>query len=256
MLDPKIRIQKYLAEKGIASRRRIEEWIAAGRIKINGTPAVLGAKVNDNDKIYIDNKHIQPKKHQASAQFIIYHKPTGEICTRFDPQERPTVFKNLPKLKGQKWNSIGRLDINTSGLMIFTTDGDLAHKLMHPSSEIVREYQVRILGLASAEQLDNLRKGVTLEDGTHAAFNSIVGPRVAGGANSWYSVTLSRGKYREVRRMFEAVGLVISRLIRNRYGAIELPKTLRPGKSQPLTAKQVQALLALLPQAHKSDGHC
>lgn len=225
------RLQKILAERGVGSRREIEAWIVAGQIFVNGKLAVLGTKATNADQITLQGKLLPAKRSIATTKprVILYHKPVGEICTRSDPQGRNTVFSSLPKLHGQRWISVGRLDINSSGLLLFTTDGDLANKLMHPKANIEREYAVRILGTVSEEVQRKVTSGVTLSDGTQAKF--LTAKFVGGsGANSWYHVTLTQGRYREVRRIWESQGLRVSRLIRIRYGSLKLPRTLPEGK--------------------------
>lgn len=224
------RLQKVLAQQGLGSRREIEGWIVAGKVLVNGKPAVLGCKVTDQDEITVNGRHLLKSKASIASKprIILYHKPIGEICTRDDPEGRPTVFASLPKLKGQRWVAVGRLDINSSGLILFTTDGELANKLMHPSANLEREYAVRVLGTVTKEMLRNMTTGVILDDGTEAKFNSIT---FAGGsgANSWYNVILSEGKYREVRRIWDTQDVTVNRLIRIRYGDILLPKDLYSG---------------------------
>lgn len=222
------RLQKVLAQQGIGSRREIEAWIAAGQVLVNGKPAILGTKVTSKDKITVQGRAVNTAK-QEQHQFILYNKPEGQICTRSDPQGRVTVFSKLPKLDKLRWVSIGRLDINSSGLILFTTDGELAHKFMHPKANIEREYAVRVLGTVTPAMLQKLQRGVTLDDGTKAKFTNI---KTAGGtgANKWYNVTLTQGRYREVRRLWESQGVRVSRLIRIRYGDFKLPKDLAEGK--------------------------
>lgn len=221
------RLQKILANAGFASRREIEKWIEAERIKVNGKIAILGTRVSSRDEIFIDNKRVYLNDDKEDEQTIAYHKPVGQICSRNDPEGRDTVFSHLPKLKQQRWISVGRLDINTSGLLLFTTDGELANKLMHPSSEIEREYAVRVLGEVNETMLKKLTKGVKLSDG-EAKFKSVK-EAGGGGANHWYNVILTEGKNREVRRLWEAVGVKVSRLMRVRYGEIKLKRTLQAG---------------------------
>lgn len=224
------RLQKILAERGVGSRREIESWIVAGQIAVNGKLAVLGTKVTNEDQITVNGKLVPFVRaiSTAAPRVILYHKPLGEICTRSDPEGRPTVFESLPKLHSQRWISVGRLDINSSGLILFTTDGDLANKLMHPKANIEREYAVRILGDVSQDVERKVTSGVTLSDGTRAKF--LTAKFVGGsGANSWYHVTLTQGRYREVRRIWESQGLRVSRLIRIRYGSLKLPRTLPEG---------------------------
>jgi 23S rRNA pseudouridine2605 synthase len=236
------KIQKMLANAGLGSRRQIESWIAEGRITVNGKPAEIGGRVDTKAKICIDGKPIKWRPERSDRiRVLLYHKPEGQIATRHDPQNRPTVFDDLPPLHHQRWIQIGRLDLNTSGLLIFTTHGGLANYLMHPRYEFEREYAVRILGKVSEEMIQTLKKGVTLEDGP-AHFDEI---RDAGGtgANHWYHVILKEGRQREVRRLWESQGVKVSRLIRVRYGSLTLPRMVRPGRYQELTPKEVEIFL-------------
>ena len=214
----------------MASRRTVESWIEQGRITINGTTAVLGCKVTPDVQIKLDGKYLKLGDHNFSSKHrvLLYNKPIGEICTRKDEQNRTTIFQNLPKLKNQRWISVGRLDINSSGLLLLTTDGQLAHKLMHPSSNIEREYAVRVLGEVSPEMIKKLTRGVHLDDG-FAKFHSIKSSG-GSGANKWYHVIIKEGRTREVRRLWESQGIVVSRLIRVRFGSTVLPKHLGVGK--------------------------
>lgn len=223
------KIQKVLARVGLGSRRMMEEWIDAGRVSVNGSIAKLGDRVSDGDDLRVDGRLIQFQTEEESIRrVVLYYKPEGEVCTRTDPQGRPTVFDQLPKLKEQRWVAIGRLDINSQGLMLFTTDGDLANRLMHPSSRIEREYAVRVHGQVTPETIELLKTGVMLMDG-EAHFDEIVD---AGGegSNHWYHVILREGRKREVRRMWESQGVQVSRLIRVRYGNIQLPRNLKAGR--------------------------
>lgn len=238
------RIQKLLATLGYGSRREIESWIAEGRIEVNGKTAVLGDKASRLDRIALDGKRIRmPSKvgKNKKSEVLLYHKNDGEICSRRDPEGRPTVFDKLPKRLTSRWVMVGRLDFNTQGLLLFTTDGELAKRLMHPSYQIEREYAVRVSGELSSEQVIQLQKGIQLSDGP-ARFKKI---NYAGGdgKNRWYNVILTEGRNREVRRLFEAVGFTVSRLIRTRYGDIHLPRDLKRGKHQLLETKTVQTLL-------------
>ena len=236
------RIQKLLSRAGIASRRKIEEWIREGRIRVNDRVAQLGDQAEDTDQIYLDGRLLKKNDLATAKQrIILYHKPEGEVCTRDDPEGRPTIYDNLPKLRNGRWISIGRLDVNTSGLLLLTTDGDLAHRLMHPSFTVEREYAVRILGPVSPEVLQNLQEGVELEDGM-ARFDSILD---AGGAgvNHWYHVVLHEGRNREVRRLWESQGVTVSRLMRIRFGPATLPRALRVGRWMELEGPEAQALL-------------
>ena len=234
------KLQKVLARAGIGSRREMERWIEQGRVKVNDQVATTGDRVSENDKIKVDNKFINQQRTKVQQRVIAYHKPVGEVCTRDDPEGRTTIFENLPKLKSGRWISIGRLDLNTSGLLLLTTDGELANKLMHPSSEIEREYAVRILGEVSPEILKELKTNVPLDDGdVH-----FVDVKAAGGqgANHWYHVILKEGRNREVRRLWEYFGFAVSRLMRIRYGDIKLERRVRPSKSEDLTEKEMIAI--------------
>jgi 23S rRNA pseudouridine2605 synthase len=237
------RLQKFLAQAGYGSRREIENWIRDGRISVNDKPAELGVSVSTTDRIRIDGRLIAATSPVSRPpRTMAYHKPAGELTTRKDEEGRPTVFDNLPKLRNGRWISVGRLDFNTAGLLLVTTDGELAHRLMHPSWQIEREYAVRILGAVDDAVLQRLQEGVMLEDGM-AAFASI---RDAGGQgiNHWYHVTVREGRNREVRRLWESQGLQVSRLIRIRFGPVELPRSLRAGRFQDLTPQELAALYA------------
>ncbi len=235
------RIQKILARAGYGSRREIERWVNAGDITVNGVVATTGQAVTEDDKITIRGKVIKlASKLKAKPQVLLYHKKVGEICSRNDPEGRKTVFDNLPKLSSGRWIQVGRLDINTDGLLIFTTDGELANRLMHPSYEIEREYASRILGKVTDEMIDRLTTGVELEDGI-AKFTRI---KFEGGegANSWYHVVLNEGKNREVRRLWESQDVVVSRLRRIRYGDIVLHRSLRAGEYENLPVRAMRNL--------------
>lgn len=237
------RLQKILAQAGVGSRREMEEWIAAGKITVNGEVAHLGQSVVPTDKVKIGGRLINIRFTGSSRppRVLMYHKPEGEIVSRDDPDGRPSVFAALPRMRGGRWINVGRLDFNTSGLLLFTTSGDLANRLMHPSSQLVREYAVRILGELTMDAQQQLLSGVQLEDGP-ASFSSLVD---AGGegANRWYRVSIFEGRNREVRRMFEAVGCTVSRLIRVRYGPFVLPPQLKRGRARELTEVEIKALL-------------
>jgi 23S rRNA pseudouridine2605 synthase len=239
------RLQKYLAQKGLGSRREIEGWIKDGQITVDGKVPSLGCCVSGDENIRLRGLAIKPKKRESAHKILMYHKPVGEVCTRSDEEGRPTVFANLPKLHGQRWVAVGRLDINSSGLLLFTTDGDLANRLMHPSSNIEREYLVRVLGKPTKEDLAALLEGVILEDGSKSAFKSIK-PMRSVGVNSWFAVTLHSGKYREVRQMFESINLTVNRLTRIRYGAITLPKAVRMGRFSELNSMERAKLFEML----------
>lgn len=222
------RIQKVLARAGYGSRRQVEAWIKEGRVSCNGDTASLGDQISEGDRLRLDNKPLSPKRlWQQPQQVILYNKPMGEVCTRRDPEGRRTIFQSLPKPEQGRWVSVGRLDLNTSGLIILTTDGELANRLMHPANEMDREYAVRILGDVSKEMMQTLRDGVMLEDG-EARFNDI---QEAGGegANKWFHVVIQEGRNREVRRLWESQGVQVSRLMRVRYGPIIMPQNLRIG---------------------------
>ena len=236
---PAEKVQKILAGAGLASRREAERWIVAGRITVNGRAASLGDRVGPEDVLRVDGRpvpRVVPRR-----RLIRYHKPAGELTSRGDPLARPTVFDNLPRLGRGRWIAIGRLDFNTTGLLLFTDDGELAHRLMHPSSGIEREYAVRVRGVPSSEALAQLTGGVVLEDG-EARFDTL---RPAGGegANRWFHVVLREGRNRVVRRLFEAVGCTVSRLIRVRFGPVTLPRGLRPGRFEDVDGDEARALL-------------
>ena len=236
------RIQKILAQKGVGSRREIERLIAQGRIQVNGKVAELGQKISARDLIKMDGRLVDIKSAaRAQPRLLMYHKPEGEIVSRADPENRPSVFTRLPRLRGARWISIGRLDFNTSGLLLFTTSGDLANRLMHPAFRWEREYSVRVLGELTDAARANLLKGVTLEDGVakFLALDDLGG----NGANRWYRVVLEEGRNREVRRLFESQGLTVSRLIRTRFGDLRLPPRLKRGRFYELTRFEVQKLL-------------
>ena len=233
------RLQKLLAGAGHGSRRGIEEWIRDGRVTINGRVAALGDRASHEDQVCLDGRPLELGG-ARSTEVLLYHKPVGEVTTRSDPEGRPTVFERLPPPPSGRWIVVGRLDVNTSGLLLFTNDGELAHRLMHPSSEVEREYRVRLRGTPSAEVLERLRRGVVLEDGP-AHFDRIE-PESADGSHSWFRVCLHEGRNREVRRLFEHEGFVVSRLSRIRYGPVELPGDLRGGEHIRLKSAGIEAL--------------
>lgn len=238
------RLQKYLATLGLGSRREIEEWIAAGRIKVDGEIATLGQKVTTSARISIDGKPMRAPVARILETFpkvLLYYKPEGEICTMDDPEGRKTVFQALPKLRGKRWIMVGRLDLNTMGILLFTTHGELANRLMHPKYQIEREYAVRVRGHVTNSMLTRLRTGVELEDGV-AHFDTVT-PVGGEGTNYWYNVTLKEGKYREVRRLWESQeGIQVSRLTRVRFANILLPRDMRRGNWEYLSKLEIQKL--------------
>lgn len=236
------RLQKRLAGAGLGSRREIEGWIRAGRLKVNGRPAELGQRVGPADRIELDGRALRLEAAARGPRVLLYHKPEGELVTRADPEGRPTVFSRLPPIAGAKWIAIGRLDINTSGLLLFTDSGELANRLMHPRYEIEREYLARVLGALTPEERTRLCSGIELEDGV-GRFETIEPAGAAQGANRWYRVTLREGRNREVRRLFEAVGRRVSRLRRVRFGPVPLPGGLAPGKCIELGPEAVSAIV-------------
>ncbi|MES2361038.1 MAG: pseudouridine synthase [Pseudomonadota bacterium] len=234
------KLHKVLAQAGLGSRLEMEQLILEGRISVNGEPAHIGQRIQFGDTVKVNGKPIRVRIDPPPPRVIAYHKPAGEVVTHDDPQNRPTVFRRLPKLFQGKWQSVGRLDLNTEGLLLLTSSGELANKLMHPRFGLEREYAVRVLGALSSEEKKRLLEGVLLDDG-NAQFTSI---EAGGGegANCWYKVTLSEGRNREVRRMFEAVGHAVSRLIRIRYGAVVLPRGLKRGAFVELDERDIWAL--------------
>jgi len=237
------RIHKVLAEAGVGSRRQIEDWIRQGKIRVNGRTAEIGDRIDTDDRVSLFGKPVRlQQKLPAGRRVIACYKPAGLICTRQDPAGRKTVFSILPRPGKGRWVNIGRLDINTTGLLLFSNDGELANRLMHPSGQIEREYAVRTLGTASGAQMEALTQGVLL-DGIPARFDSVVD---AGGqgANHWYHVVIREGRNREVRRLWESQGLKVSRLIRVRYGPYRLPANRRPGQVWELSEAEVNQLSA------------
>jgi 23S rRNA pseudouridine2605 synthase len=243
------KIQKVLANAGLGSRREIEGWLREKRISVNGVPAKLGDRIVGNEKVFVDGREVKLIKSKTKkTRVLLYHKPEGEICSRSDPEGRPTVFDHLPLLRNGRWITVGRLDFNTSGILLLTNDGELANKLMHPSSEIEREYATRVQGEVSQAVIKKLKKGVKLEDG-YAHFDEI---KDAGGegTNHWYHVLVKEGRNRLVRRLWESQdNLKVSRLIRIRFGNLTLPRGLRRGMWTELELPEVQQLMQI---SHKN----
>ncbi len=236
------KLQKILARAGFGSRRSVETIIADGKVKVNGRVAKLGDRATAADKIKVDDRLIKPSRlEQQPTQVILYNKPEGRVCTRKDEKNRDTIYTQLPRVHNGRWISVGRLDLNTSGLLILTNNGELANRMMHPSYEMEREYTVRVFGEVSDETIKQLKKGVQLDDGP-AKFSKIrkmQSTEEGESINNWYNVVLKEGRYREVRRIWEAVGVQVSRLHRVRYGSFSMPRGLRRGKTQELTWRQV-----------------
>jgi 23S rRNA pseudouridine2605 synthase len=235
-----MRLQKLLAAGGYGSRRTIEEWIRAGRVTVAGRTAQLGDQAAAEDDVRLDGRKLALAPAAAATAVLLYNKPAGRVTTRRDPQGRPTVFEQLPSPPHGRWISVGRLDVNTTGLLLFTTDGALAHRLMHPSAEVEREYLVRVHGPVGAEVLAQLRRGVLLEDGP-ARFEQLAAVRTEG-THHWYRVTLREGRNREVRRLWAQVGCEVSRLSRIRYGPITLPQGLRAGAWLRASPEEIERL--------------
>lgn len=236
------KLQKVLAQAGFGSRRLMEEWIAAGRVSVNGEPATLGMRVVEGDLVKAERRTIRVGARESAVRVLLYHKPEGEIVSRDDPEKRASVFDKLPRLRGQKWIAIGRLDFNTSGLLIFTTSGELANHLMHPRFEVEREYAVRVQGTMTEAQMDQaLLQGIELEDG-RVKFEKLE-DHGGEGFNHWYRVMLKEGRNRVVRRTFDALGLPVSRLIRVRFGIVNLPPRLKRGMSAELGEQEVAQVL-------------
>jgi len=247
------KLQKVLARAGLGSRRALEEWIRAGRIKVNGKVAELGERVGPADRIEVDDRPL-PRGAETGpdVRILLYNKPQGEICTRSDPEGRPTCFDKLPRVPRGRWVAVGRLDYNTSGLLLFTTHGELANRLMHPGTELDREYAVRVRGDVQEEVLKRLREGVLLEDGP-AKFSDV---RFYGGdgANRWYHVVIKEGRNREVRRLWESQGVEVSRLKRVRFGPVVLPSTLVMGRFLEMRPEEVDALCRLVGLPEPNGG--
>jgi 23S rRNA pseudouridine2605 synthase len=252
------KLHKVLAQAGIGSRRDMEQLIADGQITVNGQPAHIGQRIAAGDQIQVAGQPVHVRISPPPARVLAYHKPAGEIVTHGDPQNRPTVFRRLPRLQQGKWQSVGRLDINTEGLLLFTNSGDLANRLMHPRFGVEREYAVRVLGTLDDEQRARLLEGIEI-DGQRAAMRSVEDGG-GEGANHWYRVVITEGRNREVRKMFEALGMAVSRLIRIRYGCVVLPRGLRRGVWVDLPASDLQTLQSMVggpraPQSGQAQGN-
>ena len=248
-----LKLQKVLATYGIASRRAAEEMIKEGRVTVNSKPAHIGMRVKDSDLIKVDGRALMKPEQDDTPSFLIYHKPIGQVCTRSDPEGRPTVFDDLPKCPSGRWVCVGRLDINTTGLLLFTNSGDLAERLMHPRYKMEREYAIRTLGHVTPEICEKLTSGVMLDDGLARFEHIVVTERTNDGANSWCTAVLVEGRTRVVRRLFEAVNLMVSRLMRVRFGPITLPERLGRGRSRMLSPEKTQELIRLLEQDENDD---
>jgi len=247
------KIQKVLARVGLASRREIEHWIEQGRVSINGKIATIGARITSKDVLRVDGREISDRKReQPSARVLVYNKPAGEVCTRSDPEGRPTVFDHLPPLQGGRWIVVGRLDLNTSGLLLFANDGGLANKLMHPSSNMDREYVVRVMGQVDDDAIARMKSGVMLEDG-EAKFMDVVAikdKKKEEAINQWFYCTLMEGRNREVRRLWESQGLRISRLKRVRFGPIVLLPKVKEGMWLDLKPDEINDLYTMMKLRH------
>jgi 23S rRNA pseudouridine2605 synthase len=238
------KLQKVLAQAGFGSRRAMEELVRAGRVTINGEPARIGARVGSSDVIRVEGRLVRAPELQRVSRVLLYHKPEGEIVSRDDPAGRASVFDRLPPLRGARWLAVGRLDYNTSGLLILTSDGELANRMMHPRYGLQREYAVRLRGKLSPDQIARLRSGIELGDGKAQCESVAEGG--GEGANRWYRIVISEGRNRVVRRLFEALGLAVSRLMRVRFGPVVLPPHLKRGQYVELPPREVHALLASL----------
>ena len=239
------KLQKVLARVGLGSRRYMEEVIAAGRVSVNGKIAQVGERIEQNDELRIDGRRVQFQlEDEIRRRVIVYYKPEGEICSRNDPEQRPTVFERLPQIPNDRWVMVGRLDINSTGLLLFTNDGELANRLMHPSNEVEREYAVRVMGEVTPQMRQTLLKGVELDDGPakFESFSDLGGEWI----NRWYQVVVKEGRNREVRRLFESQGLKVSRLLRTRYGSVILPRELRTGRWTELDKQDIDNLTKIV----------
>ncbi len=251
------KLQKILANAGVGSRRAVEVMIADGKVQINGRVAILGERALPTDTLKVDNQLIKSTRLETQpTQVILYNKPEGQLCTRKDEKGRDTIFNHLPRIINSRWITIGRLDLNTSGLLILTNNGELANRMMHPSYEVEREYSVRVFGEIPEEVVKTLKKGVMLEDGM-AKFNKIakLPQQDSESINQWFKVSLKEGRNREIRRMWASQGVQVSRLIRVRYGEFNLPRNLRRGKAESLSWKQINQLLksVQLPEEARPD---
>lgn len=239
------KLQKVLARVGLGSRRYMEEVIAAGRVSVNGKISQVGERIEQTDELRIDGRLVQFQlEDEIRRRVIVYYKPEGEICSKSDPEQRPTVFEHLPQIPNDRWVMVGRLDINSTGLLLFTNDGELANRLMHPSNEVEREYAVRVMGEVTPKMRQTLLKGVELDDGPakFESFSDLGGE----GFNRWYQVVVKEGRNREVRRLFESQGLKVSRLLRTRYGSVILPRELRTGRWTELDKQDIDNLTKLV----------
>lgn len=249
--DHSEKLQKALATAGMGSRREMEQLISDGRVSINGMPAKVGDRVKPSDLVKVNGRVVRLSWKRQLPRVLIYHKPEGEIVSRDDPEGRPSVFDHLPSIRGGRWITVGRLDFNTEGLLVFTTNGDLANRLSHPRYEVEREYAVRLMGALTGDQMKNLLDGVELDDGL-AQLESIV-PAGGEGVNQWYRLVIREGRNREVRRIMEHLGLVVSRLIRVRFGPIAMPSRLKRGMQEELQEVEVQELLKWCGLQKESD---
>lgn len=247
------RLHKMLAQAGVGSRREMEELIRTGKVTVNGQVAEIGAQVEEEDVVKVNGRIVRFQRASKLPRVLLYHKPEGEIVSRDDPEKRESVFDVLPQVRGGKWIAVGRLDFNTGGLLIFTTSGELANHLMHPRFEVEREYAIRVRGELTPDQLQQLRDGIEMEDGT-AKFESLV-DQGGEGSNHWYRGVLKEGRNREVRRLFEHMGLTVSRLMRVRFGILSLPPRVKRGRWLELEPEQVAAVLnwtgIVLPEARE-----
>ena len=244
------KLQKILAQAGLGSRRAMEQWIEEGRVTVNHKVAGIGTRVTPHDVIKVGQRVVHWPSERRAPQILIYHKPEGELTSRDDPEGRPTVFDRLPRLRDGRWLAIGRLDYNTGGLLLFTTSGELANRMMHPRYVLEREYAVRTLGQLTTRQIERLNSGVELDDGPARCLT--VEDAGGEGANHWYRIVLTEGRNRVVRRMFAALGFTVSRLMRVRFGPVRLPPQLKRGQMCRLDADGVRALLQALDRAPES----